>query len=110
MDPAGEPDLTEAMDRLWARFLPQMRERVATLETVAAAVAAGHLSIEERQAACSAAHKLAGVLGAFGLAGGTVLARELEIIYSRENGPGSAHAVRLIEIAAELRAMVENRK
>jgi HPt (histidine-containing phosphotransfer) domain-containing protein len=109
-DPAGQSALTEALNRLWTQFLPQMEERVAILETAAQAFAAGRLSIEQHQAANAAAHKLAGVLGTFGLARGTALARELEIMYSRENGPDPALGERLTFIAAELRTIVATRK
>jgi HPt (histidine-containing phosphotransfer) domain-containing protein len=102
--------LSEAMDRMWDQFLPLMRERVEVLETAAQAFAAGPLSVELQQGAQSAAHKLAGVLGTFGLTRGTVLARELEIMYSRESDPDSDLAPRLASIAAELRIMVEGRK
>jgi len=87
MDPIDQPNLSEAVERLWTRFLPQMLERVAILETAAAACNAGNLSIEQRQTANDAAHKLAGVLGTFDLPRGTILARELEGMYSREEGP-----------------------
>ena len=110
MDPMEQPVLTEAVDQLWVRFLPQMQERVAILEAAAAVFAAGGLSNEQHVAANEAAHKLAGVLGTFGLTRGTVLARELEMMYSRDGGPDPDLATRLSEIAAELRALVENRK
>jgi len=110
MDPVEQPALTEAVGRLWTRFLPQMQERVAILETAAAAIAAGNLSIEKCKAAHDAAHKLAGVLGTFGLTKGTVLARELEMMYSRDGGPDPALAARLSKIAAELGGIVKNRK
>ena len=109
MDSAAQPSMDEALDRMWARFLPQIEERVAILES-AAAFTANQLSIEQHEAASAAAHKLAGVLGTFGLARGTVLARELEILYSREGGPDPAFAGRLASIAAELRTIVQNRK
>ena len=109
-DPAGQPALTEALGRLWVQFLPQMEERVAILESAAAALAANQLSIEQHQAAHAAAHKLAGVLGTFGLAEGTLLAREAEAIFSAEPDPGPAAAARLAQIAAQLRAIVQNRK
>lgn len=110
MDPADQNALTEALDRLWVRFLPQIEERVGLLESAAATFSANQLSIEQREAVKAAAHKLAGVLGTFGLTKGTVLARELEIMYSRQNGPDPAFAARLIEIAAELRTIVASRK
>lgn len=110
MDRAEQSAVTEAIDRLWARFLPEMKERVSVLEAAAAAFAANTLTIQQHQAANAAAHKLAGVLGTFNLTKGTVLARELEIMLSREGGPDPALGERLSSIASELRAMIENRK
>ena len=110
MDSSAQADLAQAMGRLWARHLPEMLARVAILEAAAEAFAAGTLALHQREDAASAAHKLAGVLGSFGLARGTTLARELEILYSRENGSGPEAASRLAPIAAELRVLVENRE
>ena len=102
--------LSAALDRLWLQYLPQMRERVGILETAAQDFAENRLSIEQHEAASAAAHKLAGVCGTFGLTRGTVLARELEIMYSRQNGPDPALAERMKSIAAELRTIIESRK
>ena len=102
--------MNDAIDRLWAQFLPQLRERVAILDSAATAFAADQLPEPQRAAASAAAHNLAGVLGTFGLTRGTVLARELEIMYSQENGPDAATADKLAKIATELRALVETRK
>ena len=102
--------LAAAVDRMWVQYLPLTEERVAALETAARAFSEDHLSIEQHEAAQSAAHKLAGVLGTFGMTRGTVLARELEIMYSRQNGPDPALAGKLTEIAAELRTIVASRK
>jgi HPt (histidine-containing phosphotransfer) domain-containing protein len=110
MDSIEKFAMNDAIDSLWAKFLPQMRERVAILETSATAFAADQLPDAQRSAASTAAHKLAGVLGTFGLTRGTVLARELEIMYSQENGPDPATASKFAEIAAELRTLVESRK
>jgi HPt (histidine-containing phosphotransfer) domain-containing protein len=110
MDAIGQPNLSAALDRLWVQFLPQMEERVATLESSAVAFATGQLSPEQQKAANIAAHKLAGVLGTFGLTQGTILSRELEVLYSRESGLDSALAGRFAEIAAQLRALIQNRK
>jgi HPt (histidine-containing phosphotransfer) domain-containing protein len=87
-----------------------LQQRVDILQASAKAFAAGPLSVDRQQAAQSAAHKLAGVLGTFGLTRGTVLARELEIMYSRQTDPESDSAERLATIAAELRTIVESKK
>ena len=105
-----QPALAEAINRLWTRFHPEMIERVALLEIAAAAFAENSLTLPQQQAANSAAHKLAGVLGTFNLTKGTVLARELEVMFSRENGPDPEYAQSLTSIAAELRTIIENRK
>jgi HPt (histidine-containing phosphotransfer) domain-containing protein len=109
MDPAAQPSMAEALDRMWTRFLPQLEERVATLEAVAAAFAGNHLSEDQRTSAIAAAHKLAGVLGTFGLDEGTVLARELEGLYSRQSGPDAALGAQLTTLAARLSVIVESR-
>jgi HPt (histidine-containing phosphotransfer) domain-containing protein len=102
--------LSQALDGMWARFLPQIQERVATLDAAAQAYGEGSLSADRQQEAQSAAHKLAGVLGTFGLTRGTVLARELEIIYSRENDPDPELAAQLASIAGEIRTIIATRK
>jgi HPt (histidine-containing phosphotransfer) domain-containing protein len=101
--------LSAALDRLWTQFLPQMQERIGILEAAARAFADDDLSIEQHEAASAAAHKMAGVLGTFGLTRGTVLARELEILYSQQNGPDPNMAKQLAEAAAELRTIVQSR-
>jgi|SRR5580658_5972013 HPt (histidine-containing phosphotransfer) domain-containing protein len=102
--------LSAALDRMWVQFLPQMQERVGILENAAQAFALHQLTLDQHQAAQAAAHKLAGVLGTFGLTRGTVLARELEIMYSRQNDPDPELARQLASSAAELRTIVATRK
>lgn len=92
---------------MWKKFLPEIRHRAQVLEEAAHSAAAGKLTPTARQAAQSAAHKLAGTLGTFGLGRGTKLARELEQIYS---GPGAVPAERLAQMAADVRAIIESRK
>lgn len=109
MGTAQSSALAEAMNRLWAQFLPQIEERVTTLEQAAKAIAEGTLAPAQREEAVAAAHKLAGTLGTFGLDDGTELAREAEILYT-----GDASAIgannRPAAIAAQLRATLAKRK
>ena len=102
----AQPNLAAALDRLWARFLPEIRERVAVVDAAVQALAAGSLGAGQKDAAASAAHKLAGVLGTFSLARGTELARELELQFS--GTPASAS--QLASIASELRAVIDSRR
>jgi HPt (histidine-containing phosphotransfer) domain-containing protein len=102
----AQANLAAALDRLWARFLPEIRERVAVVDAAVQGLAAGSLGAEQKDAAASAAHKLAGVLGTFSLARGTELARELELQFS--GTPASAS--QLASIASELRAVIDSRR
>jgi HPt (histidine-containing phosphotransfer) domain-containing protein len=107
---AAAHDLSGALDKLWVRFLPEIRVRVETLAAAVAACAAGELTSKQREAAHAAAHKLAGTLGTFNLAHGTVIAREVELLFAEDCVPDSAGAERLASLAAGLRAIVEGRK
>jgi HPt (histidine-containing phosphotransfer) domain-containing protein len=109
-DSRTDAALSQALDGLWERFLPDITERVTVLEAAAKAVAQRKLSAKQREAAQAAAHKLAGVLGTFGLTRGTVLARELELTFARESSPGPDASAKLPAITAELRSIVESRK
>lgn len=102
-----QPDLTNVLDRMWLQFRPQMEARLITLEGAATALMANTLSLEHCSAAASAAHNLAGVLGTFGLAPGTDLARQLEQHYSASLTPTSAP--HLEALTAELRSLIANR-
>jgi HPt (histidine-containing phosphotransfer) domain-containing protein len=106
----GQTALSAALDRMWVQFLPQMQERVGVLENAARDLAGGALDVERQQAAQAAAHKLAGVLGTFGLARGTVVARELEIAYSRPIEADAGVAERLANSAAQLRSILASRR
>jgi len=110
MGQPSQPDLTGALDRLWIQFLPLIEERVSILEAAAAARADESLAPALREEARSAAHKLAGVLGTFGLAGGTTLAREAEEICSSDPQDDPVTAERLSAIAFRLRTMLDSRK
>jgi HPt (histidine-containing phosphotransfer) domain-containing protein len=99
-------DIAAALDRLWTRFLPEIRARVEILESAARALANGELATAQREEAAGAAHKLAGTLGTFGLAHGTTVARELERQFVNGPGPTAEFAMKS---AGELRAMVEGR-
>jgi HPt (histidine-containing phosphotransfer) domain-containing protein len=107
-NPGDSPDLAAMLDGLWARFLPELRERVAILESAAQSLAAGTLTTEQQQNAQAAAHKFAGVLGTFNLDRGTEVARELELGY--ESIPDSSAAPRLAQLSTDLRTLIESRK
>jgi HPt (histidine-containing phosphotransfer) domain-containing protein len=108
--PPTDEAISQAMDALWARFLPDVRDRVSVLDAAARAAREGTLTATQREGAQSAAHKLAGVLGTFGLTRGTVLARELEVMLASKSSLGHDAAPKLAEATRELRAMIASRK
>ena len=99
----------QAMNHLWAKHLPQMQERVTTLKRAAENLARGTLTETEQHQAGAEAHKLAGVLGTFGLKEGTELAREAEGLYETSLDGNTAATSRLAEIAEQLQTMIANR-
>ena len=108
----GQPPpnpLAEAMNRLWEKHLPQMRERVNTLQRAAESLANGTLTAAEQQEAAADAHKLAGVLGTFGLAHGTELAREAEALCESTLCGDPAAISRLGVIAGQLQGAIAGR-
>jgi HPt (histidine-containing phosphotransfer) domain-containing protein len=107
-DAQGSP-LAEAMNRLWSKFLPQMEQRVATLQNAAKNLANGTLTAQQQELAAADAHKLAGVLGTFGLNEGTELAREAESLYGGSLDGNPIAISRLRTIAEQLQAMIANR-
>jgi HPt (histidine-containing phosphotransfer) domain-containing protein len=102
---SAQDALKQALDRMWVQFLPTLTERVAILESAAAA----RHSVEAAEEAHAAAHKLAGALGTFGLIEGTALAREAEGLCAAARGLDEEGAKRLAEIAVRLRNLIENR-
>ena len=108
-DPAAA-QISEAMNRLWQKFLPQIEQRVATMQMAAAKLRSGEvLSPEEQSSAGAEAHKLAGVLGTFGLKEGTDLAREAEGLFEKSVTWDEATAVRLSLIADQVKALIASR-
>ena len=108
-NPQSSSGITAALDRLWERFLPEIRGRVALIESAGIALRDGIPNPVQQQAAHAAAHKLAGVLGSFGLALGTDLARKAELLLAEREMPGRIEPAELLRLAAGLRALVESR-
>lgn len=101
---ASTQPMAAALARMWEKFLPEIDARLKILEEAAAA---NPLSSELQAAAHSAAHKLAGSLGMFGLHRGTELARQAELALA-EN-PITATQADLAAWAAEIRALIVSR-
>lgn len=97
--------LAHGLNTIWRRAKPTLLERVAAVEIAVAELRRTPIRDSRIETGRSASHKLAGVLGTFGLDDGTELARELEGGLSH---PGAREADRLEGFAAELRELVEH--
>ena len=106
--PGMTPTMREALSRLWVKFLPEIENRLAILEDAADALAGGDLTDELREQAHQAAHKLAGVLGTFGLKRGTELARMAEELLV--DFPPLAAVAELSEWVGGLKILIDSRK
>jgi hypothetical protein len=100
------PDgVEEALAEVWARTHGVLERRVATIERATEELAKSPADSACVEAGRVEAHRLAGVLGTFGLSHGTELARELEEHLGRAGaGDDAQHLARL---ARDLRAVVE---
>jgi HPt (histidine-containing phosphotransfer) domain-containing protein len=79
-DAPGQID--DLLTGIWQRNIPILLERLNTLDSAAAAAAAGTLSPEAIEQARDIAHKLAGILGTFGHHRATDLARHIEELFT----------------------------
>ena len=110
VEEGGRNALEKAIHRMWGQFLPDLQERVALMESAARALTAGSCTPQQLEEAYFAAHKLAGVLGTFGLMEGTKLAREAENLYAAGAERTAQESARLESIAAQLGRMIADRQ
>ena len=99
--------LQDMLAGLWERSRHTIVERAALLQAAGQQWAQNSLDEATRLSAVDSAHKLAGVLGTFGLPRGTDLAREAEVLFGKETAPGKAEIDHLQTLLAELVTMVE---
>jgi HPt (histidine-containing phosphotransfer) domain-containing protein len=72
--------LHDLLATLWSRSRETISERLDILRTTHRALRANSTDKNARRAGADAAHKLAGILGTFGLPDGTNLARQVEVM------------------------------
>lgn len=100
-------DALAAIAALWDQFKDVNMQRLAVVDEAAIAQLAGQLDPELRRKAEREAHKLAGSVGTFGFAQGSILAREIELLLAGETPLGQAQTLRLSELAVSLRRELE---
>ena len=102
-----EQKLQSMISALWDRSRHTVVERAALLRTAGDLLAHNRLDETTQMNAVDSAHKLAGVLGTFGLPRGTDLAREAEVLFSQSTKPGKMEIERLQVLLAELTHLID---
>jgi HPt (histidine-containing phosphotransfer) domain-containing protein len=102
-----EQKLQSMLSALWDRSRHTVMERATLLQSAGALLDQNRLDEATRQGAVDSAHKLAGVLGTFGLPKGTELAREAEIFFGRCTPPEKQEIEEMRKRLAELAGLVE---
>ena len=92
---------------MWERSRQTITERIETLQQARFLAAANELDEPARLRAVDSAHKLAGVLGTFGLPHGTELAREAEEVFGRRTIIAPADLERLAALLDDLASLVQ---
>jgi HPt (histidine-containing phosphotransfer) domain-containing protein len=102
-----EQKLQSMISALWDRSRHTVVERAALLRTAGDLLAHNRLDEATQMNAVDSAHKLAGVLGTFGLPRGTDLAREAEVLFGQSRKPGKTEIERLQVLLAELTHLID---
>lgn len=103
LDDEKSAAIHDKLNAIWKASKPALLERLATLEASCEALRVSPADESARQTAHDAAHKLAGVLGTFGLARGSRIASEIECIVIT---PDHAPLPQTPHLLAELREMI----
>ena len=99
--------LQTMLAELWDRSRHTVAERAALLQSAGNQWAQRSLDEATRLSAVDSAHKLAGVLGTFGLPRGTDLAREAEVLFGQSATLSDAELEHLQVLLADLNLLIE---
>jgi diguanylate cyclase (GGDEF)-like protein len=107
-DSRCQAPLQGKLAEVWTRSRERVLERLDVLDQASLALFEGSLTPSLRKQAKDVAHKLAGLLGTFGLASGSRFARELERSLYDADPSRELQARRFSECVAALRLEVES--
>ena len=102
-----EQKLQAMISALWERSRHTVVERAALLCTAGDLLVDNRLDQATQRSAVDSAHKLAGVLGTFGLPRGTDLAREAEELFGQSMPPSKPEVERLQVLLSELTHLID---
>jgi len=103
----GEDQVRAALEKVWMTSKPEVLSRLATIERFLASLESGNSNNASRLAAQSAAHRLSGSLGMFGLGEASTCAAEIESMLLHDD---SLQAEKMAELLRDLRNMIERRE
>jgi HPt (histidine-containing phosphotransfer) domain-containing protein len=102
-----EQKMQNMISALWERSRHTVAERAQLLQSAGELWNDNRLDPATKLRAVDSAHKLAGVLGTFGLPRGTDLAREAEGLFGQATPPDKAEIERLQVLLAELTRLID---
>jgi HPt (histidine-containing phosphotransfer) domain-containing protein len=108
LPPANE-QLQQLLLKLWVNSKATIAERLETIRRAQTQLANNSLNSATRSEAADAAHKLAGILGTFGLPEGTELARQVEEGLHATNPSEGLSADRLDVLVKRLAALIDKK-
>jgi len=108
LPPANE-QLQQLLLKLWANSKATIAERLETIREAQTHMAKNSLNATRRSQAVDAAHKLAGILGTFGLPEGTELARQVEEGLNVTNPAEGLNAEGLDALVKQLAVLIDKK-
>jgi HPt (histidine-containing phosphotransfer) domain-containing protein len=103
-------EMEELLQSLWTKNYGLLQERLKLIRDAHDRMAVGSLDNQTRCNAESAAHKLAGILGTFGLPHGSALASKIETSLAAEAPAGLDFAPQLQSWLTELESIIASRQ
>jgi HPt (histidine-containing phosphotransfer) domain-containing protein len=101
--------LEKMLQTLWVNSRKTIDERVESIREAYSQAKAGALDHATRQLGAQAAHKLAGVLGTFGLPQGSEIGRSIEELLEQSGSFAAADVSRLGQWITELETVIESK-
>lgn len=101
--------LHDLLATLWARSRQTIGERIEVLEASHKALTVTPSDAAARRSGADAAHKLAGILGTFGLPHGTEVARRIEVMLEAPAPLRTFDVESLKQSIAQLQVMIEEK-
>jgi HPt (histidine-containing phosphotransfer) domain-containing protein len=106
---ASAKEMEELLQVLWVKNYGILEERLKLIRDAYDRLAAGSLDEQTRDDAEAAAHKLAGILGTFGLPQGSALASKIETSLAKEMAVRPDFAGQLQSWLTELETIIASR-